>query len=477
MDISKTSLPLELNSITNSATDHSGIAQKQYGIYPYQLKRQIWEYVIYFLSFFCLWELPFEWFFNVERSFWYIFPSLIIDFIYFLDLFVVMRTGYLKNGVIILEKKKILDHIGKWRLSVYWLSVWPYYLIGWFLDNDVVFRILVSLKCLRFLRLYDAQQIIKDTLVYYSPLSKMISLFCGLFTIAHYCACAFWFTGFIEVPNRSWIDEADIITKPRIIQYFHTLYYITTTILTIGYGDLHPYTFPEVCVVICIEAVGVFFYNYLVSNMVSIIADPTRNSFLTKYRRIHYAVKTSGASEESLEELHRYYDYVWERESDHQDFYETASKMPEKFQKRLNLSLHKDVFTNVEALRGADEEVLEIISLVLRPRIFSPDDFIIKAGRVSSRIFFVTEGKVVIVDTNGIIIDTFDGSSGCVLGEQSMLSGSEEIASAMAVTYVEAFELRKEDFDYILTTHPQFQSRLEKTHNNYKNSNIFKKPI
>lgn len=476
MSASRMSIPLELNSLTSSVTDHSGITQNTYGIYPYQLKRQIWEYFMYFLSLICLWELPFEWFFNIDRSFWYIFPALIIDLIYFVDLFVVMRTGYLQNGVIVLEKKLILDHIGKLRLILYWLSPWPYYLIGWFLNNDVVFRVLVSLKCLRFLRLHDAQQIIKNTLVYYSPLSKMISLFCGIFTIAHYCACAFWFTGFIEVPKRSWIDQADIITKPRYIQYFHTLYYITTTILTIGYGDLHPYTFPEVCVVICIEAVGVFFYNYLVSNMVSIIADPARNSFITKYRRIYYAIKNSGASEKSLEELHRYYDYVWERESGHQDFYETASKMPEKFQKKLNLTLHKDVFTNVDALCGADEEILENISMVLRPRIFSPDDFIIKAGRVSGRIFFVTEGKVIIVDTNGMIIGTFDGSSGCVLGEQSMLSGVEEVASAMAVTYVEAFELRKEDFDEIVATHPQFQSRLKNPQNNninsFKNTNL-----
>ena len=115
MKQSRLSIPLELYSVSNTVTDHSVVVHNTYGIYPYQLKRRIWEYIMYFLSFICLWELPFEWFFNVERSFWYIFPALIIDLIYFFDLFVVMKTGYLQNGIIILEKAEILDHIGKTR--------------------------------------------------------------------------------------------------------------------------------------------------------------------------------------------------------------------------------------------------------------------------------------------------------------------------------------------------------------------------
>jgi hypothetical protein len=289
----------------------------------------------------------------------------------------------------------------------------------------------------------------------------MMTLFCGLFTIAHYCACAFWYTGYSEIPNRSWLIEAKIISKPKAIQYFHTLYYITTTILTIGYGDLHPYTFKEVCVVIGVEAVGVFFYNFLVSHMVSIVADPSRNRFLTKFRRVFNAFKWRGVSHESLDELLKYYEYVWERDRDRSDFYETAGRMPQGLQKKLALALHVDVFTKVETLRGASEDALERVAMALRPRIFTPGDFLIKAGRVSGRMFFVTEGKVGVLNRNGAIISTFDGANGVVLGEASVLNGVEEQASAVAETYVEAFELMKEDFDDIVVAHPEVQSQLQ----------------
>lgn len=463
--------PLDsLNSslMTDDNIDQRVFTEKSYGFYPYHSIRKVWEYIMFFMCMLCLWELPYEWLFNLDRPFLYLLPALIIDLFFVADIFVIYRTGVLQYGVIKLDKDSIRSKLPLWRQIVYWISPIPFYLFGWVLhivgkDQDyVAFRLLVSLKAIRFIRLYDSINVIKDTLVYIGPASKMFTLFCGFFTIAHFSACIFWYTGFVEIPSTSWLLEAKIIQKPKYIQYFHSLYYITTTILTIGYGDLHPYTFPEVCVVIFIEACGVFCYNFLVSNMVSIVADPSRNSFLTKYQRIYSAFKCRGVTDDSMQELLRYYEYVWERDRDRVDFYETASKMPEGLQKKLALALHSDVFNKVEAFRGASEEVLERVAMALRPRIFTPGDFLIKSGRVSNRMFFITEGKVEVTTAAGQLITVFDGVNGCVLGEASLLNGTEEQASAIADTYVEAFELMKDDFDEIVAHHPQLQDSLQK---------------
>jgi hyperpolarization activated cyclic nucleotide-gated potassium channel 2 len=456
----------DMRSLDTIGVDMESLPTRNYGIYPYTFWRRVWEYVIYFLSMLCLWELPYEWFFDLPRPFLYILPALIIDVFFLVDIFVVMRTGILQYGVIKLDKASIRGSFKTWRLVVYWLSPWPYYLIGWFsmrVTNDsLLFNILVGLKALRFLRLYDAQQVIQGTLVYIGPISRMMTLFCHFFTIAHISACIFWYTGYKEIPYRSWLIECKIVSKPVPIQYFHTLYYVLTTILTIGYGDLHPCTFTELCVVIGIEAVGVFFYNFLVSTMVSIVADPSRNSFLSKYQRIYSAFRWRGVSHESMEELLKYYEYVWERDRDRADFYETASKLPEGLQKKLALALHVEVFTKVDALRGADEEALERVAMALRPRIFTPGDFLLKAGRVSNRMFFLTEGKIGVVGQNGMVISSLDGANGVVLGEASVLFGGEEQASAIAETYVEAFELMKEDFEEIAAAYPQIQNQLRR---------------
>ena len=447
--------------------DSSESKPKPYGFYPYSYARMTWEYIMFFLSLFVFWEIPFEIFLNLDRSnFLYCVPALFIDVCFFIDIYVTQHTGILQEGVIKLDKATILDNIPTWRRFVLWISPWPYYIIGWFLHSDTIYCMLLFFKCFRFVRLYDSLYVIGNTLVYINPVSKMARLFAVFLTVVHICATAFWYTGHCEIPNKSWLLEAKIAHKPIIIQYFHTVYFITTTMLTIGYGDLHPVTFPEVCVVVCVEAFGVFCYQFVVSNFVSIVANPSRNSFISRYSRIYSAFKSRNVSAEALSELLVYYEYVWERDRDNTNFYETASKMPEGLQKKLALELHYNLLSKVNALRGASHDVLERISIVLRPKIFTPGDYLVKAGKVSNRMYFINEGRVSIVSPNGVTLSRVDGVTGAVLGETSMINKTEEINSAIALTYVEAFELLKEDFDDIIELHPQLQDRLAKQTSN-----------
>ena len=213
--------------------------QEEYGIYPYDNFRRIWEYLIFFVSFVCLWDIPFEILINPNRPIWYIVIMLIIDVLYFIDIIIVKRTGIIQNGVMKMDKVTILKSIPKSKLFIYYLSPWPFYLIGWALDNDYLFFGLLLLKLLRMVRLHESMNTITDTLIYMNLVSKMFTLFCKMFSIMHFSACIFWFTGFLEIPHRSWLVEANIIDKPRVIQYFHSLYYIATTTLTIEIGRAH----------------------------------------------------------------------------------------------------------------------------------------------------------------------------------------------------------------------------------------------
>ncbi|EAY18967.1 cyclic nucleotide-binding domain containing protein [Trichomonas vaginalis G3] len=450
--------------------------EPSYGINPYHPLRRLWEYIMYYSSFIVLWEIPFEWTFNFQGKLRWVIPSLVVDSFFLADIFIVLKTGVLHRGVIKNDKDSISQTIPLWRKIIYWICPIPFYLIGYFAKNHVLYNVLLLLKVLRFFRLYDANYVIKNTLVYISPFSKISRLFTTLITIIHICACAFWYTGHVEIPNRSWLTETFMVEKPKLIQYFHTVYYISTTVLTIGYGDLHPYTFPEVCVVICVEIVGVFFYNFLVSTMVSIVADPSRNSFLNKYMRISSVFKYRRISESSMEELLRYYEYVWEMDRDRADFFETAEKMPIALQKKLALALHADVFEKVEIFKNADEEVLQSIAMALRPRVFTPGDFLIKAGRVATRMYFVTEGKVDLISPSGSLLRVNDGYSGFVLGETSVVGGDVVESSAIAETYVEAFELTKDDFDEIAEEHPQLVNGITSYVSSRKDRNKGEEP-
>jgi hyperpolarization activated cyclic nucleotide-gated potassium channel 2 len=452
--------PDDIRSLETMASDVDSIDDRRpgrvYGIYPYNRLRRSWEFIIFFLAMACLCQLPYEFAFNLERTFLYILPSLIIDLFFLVDIFIVLRTGVLRYGIIKLDQDTILKSIDRRRLIIYWFSPWPYYLVSYFMQSDAVFLSLLLLKSLRFLRLYDSAQVIRNTLLYIGPFSRMAILYGIWLTIAHFSACTFW----VEIPGESWLITFKLTAHPKAVQYFYSLYDITTSFLTIGYGDLHPITFSETCVGLVVEAVGAFFYNFVVSNLVSIVANPSRNSFLSKYQRVSSAFQQHNVSPESMAELLKYYEYIWERNRDRADFYETVTKLPLGLQKRVALALHMDVFTKVDALRGANPDALEEVAMALRQRVFAPGDCIIRVGKVTNRMLFVTAGKVSVKKADDSEVMSFDGASGFVLGVESVWRGTKDQASAIAESYVEAFELLKADFDTIAAAHPEVQEEI-----------------
>jgi hyperpolarization activated cyclic nucleotide-gated potassium channel 2 len=421
-----------------------------YGIYPYKAARRIWEYNMYLASLLVVWELPFELAFPIDLTASWVLPSLILDVLFLIDIFISQRTGVLHFGVVKRDKARIMASFPLWRRVIFWLSPWPLYLFGYAFNDLTAFRVLICWKLLRLVRLYDAANRIKNTLIYHSAASWITTLTLILFTIIHVSACIIWRVGRNELPGESWLSGISFDSDERyLIQYFHTVYFITTTVLSIGYGDITPKTFPEVVIVIWIEVIGVFFYHFVVSAMVASVADPEKNSYLSRYQRLYKALKWRGVGEESLRELRRYNEYVWERDRDQVDFYQTREKMPESLQKRLSLALHIGGFAKLDVLRDADIRLLERVAWCLRPRVFTPGDFLIKAGETSKTLYLLTEGKVDILNQERVRVREMEGKNGAIFGEASFGSRGIEPASVVAKTYVEVFELSMEDYDGI----------------------------
>lgn len=432
-------------------------------INPYSIFRRIWEYFMFFISAIVLFELPFEWIFDIPLNYKWIIPSLVLDVFFAIDIYISQNTGILEFGVVSLNKKYIHSKITVLGKIVYWITPIPFYLIGYFIKSVKVYRILISLKLLRLVRLGKAIHLMQTSLIYVGPFSKMLILLIFLLVIDHVFSCIFWLVGNRELPGPSWLHEVALIdTEPQLVQYIHTFYYITTTMLTIGYGDLHPYTFTEIIIIIVVECVGVFFYNFFLSNMVSIVADPSRTSFLEKYQKIYIAFKWRGVSNDSILELLRYFEYVWERDHDESVFYENAQKMPESLKKKVALALHAQLFEKIDSLKDLSQETLGQIAMRLRPRIFTPGDYLIKARSVSKKIFFLSSGKVQVLSSCGSLINSHEGPAGIVFGIGSFLNGSEEVTCVIAQTYVETYELTKGDFDDLKESNEDFRSAMRR---------------
>lgn len=430
-------------------------SRDQYGIYPYSRVRRFWEYTMLLMSCISLMEIPFDWLFDFPRTKAYVFSALALDAFYFADLYVFYHTGILVCGIVRTDKESIMKSLKRWKKFIYWIVPWPFYIIGYLLHNNYVYDALVLLKFLRILRLVDAHNEIRNKIIIYGAASTMYILLCYLLLIVQYLACTWWAIGKYQNGTNTWLIQSGVAEYSKISQYFRTYYYITTTITTIGYGDLHPYNFNEILIFIFIELIGCFYYNFFISMMVTIVADPLKLAFYRQFRSVYQTLKSQGLDDDAIHEVLVYSEYIWDKDKDRSEFYDAALTLPISLQKRLELALHMEVFNMVNSLKDKPDYALEKVAFKLKPRIFSPGENLIVNGQVSKKMIFVKSGKMSAYSTTGSLVQTLNGTNGCVLGEPSLLLGRSETVTVIADTFVEAFILTKEDYDDIPEIHPQ----------------------
>lgn len=89
----------------------------------------------------------------------------------------------------------------------------------------------------------------------------------------------------------------------------------------------------------------------------------------------------------------------------------------------------------------------------------STGDIIIKEGTIGNKMFFIQEGIVDIVMSNGEVATSL--SDGSYFGEICLLTNARRTASVRAETYCNLFSLSVEHFNSVLDSYPLMRQTME----------------
>ncbi len=116
---------------------------------------------------------------------------------------------------------------------------------------------------------------------------------------------------------------------------------------------------------------------------------------------------------------------------------------------------HEAHLGRIPLFRGLSTSQLEDLNRKLKPEVFRRGEVVCREGEEADRMWFIEAGQAeVVIQVEGEEVRLATLREGDFFGEMALLTGSVRSATVRAVTDLDLWALRKEDFDGLLLQYP-----------------------
>ncbi|XP_075429192.1 cyclic nucleotide-gated channel alpha-2 [Ascaphus truei] len=391
----------------------------------------------------------------------------ICDFIYIADIIIRLRTGFLEQGLLVRDPKKLRDsYVRTLQFKLDVLSVLP---------TDLGYLALgLHRPELRFNRLLHFPRMFEcfdqtETRTSYPNIFRIFNLVLYILLIIHWNACIYYaISKAIGFGMDSWVYPN--VTDPSYgyltREYVYCLYWSTLTLTTIGETP-PPVTDTEYLFVIFDFLVGVLIFATIVGNVGSMISNmnATRADFQAKIDAMKHYMQFRRVSKDLEAKVIRWFDYLWTNKKT-VDEREVLKNLPDKLRAEIAINVHLETLKKVRIFQNCEAGLLVELVLKLRPQVFSPGDYICRKGDIGREMYIIKEGKLAVVGEDGVTQFAILTSGSC-FGEISILNiegskmGNHRTANIRSIGYSDLFCLSKDDLMEALVEYPEAKNILE----------------
>ncbi|XP_071519853.1 uncharacterized protein [Panulirus ornatus] len=428
------------------------------------------------------------------------------DLIYVLDILFHFRTGYLEDGVLQTDSRKLRQHyMNSTTFYIDCLCLLPLD----FLYLSINFKSI--LRCFRLVKIYKYWHFLDRTERHTnSPnLFRSISLIHYLLVIFHWNACVFYIiaknNGFSFKPHFIYHTNR---TEDVVLEYLRVFYWCTLSLTSIGGNPIYvevsnrthnlqamseeannrthhlqtmspgeasnrthhlrsinASTKTDYLYQITQLMFGLLLFATVLGHIANIVTNVSaaRKEFQAKLDGVKTYMRMRRVPAHLQGKVIKWFDYLWltQKCSDEE---KAVSCLPDKLKAEMAIHVHLDTLKRVEIFQNTEAGFLCELVLHLRPVLFSPGDYICRKGEVGKEMYIVNRGKLHVVADNGkTMLATL--KAGSYFGEISILNmgtaGNRRTASVRSVGYSDLFVLSKKDMWDVLKEYPAARVRLE----------------
>ena len=343
--------------------------------------------------------------------------EIMVDVFFIADIVLNFHTAYVSHGnFLVVDKPSITKHyLTSWfAVDVASSIPWEVILLAIFQtanvsednsnatnsgrDGDARLASLGALKVLKLPKVLRLGRVLRLVMKMkrVGIVGKIIMLIVGVALLTHWL-CAGWYV-LVRRSGGTWREDAGAPEDDAPTADQHAFYFYQTMMMVMGDGtgptNQIEVVFTCFCVLLgaCVNAAVFANVAWLVSQM-----SATNAFHVQRMANIDAAMKRVGVKPKTANRVRAYYEYRWQCHRDH-EVDEFVSTLPAQLRSDVSCLLHWRLIRKCPLFATADRRLVAAVSTALEPEVFLPSEFILVAGYVSSCMYLIARGRVLVVE-------------------------------------------------------------------------------
>jgi Cyclic nucleotide-binding domain/Ion channel len=440
---------------------------------------RIWSSFLLFLLMYIFIVLPLVISFNysVNASIFYWIEN-IVDLFFFMDILITLNTGYIKNEELTVERKKIFLNYLKGFLLIDFLSVFLFHLFK--SNNGRSNNLFMMLRLLKFNKIIKTSKIVnvidcfkfkmhiqlKRVLRTHGGITRLGGLICLVIIISHFVACMWYYVAALnDLDHTTWVFQLEFLNDSVTIMYVRCIYFTLSVLTTVGFGDIHAFSTPEMILVIFWMLLGACFYSVLVGSISSVLSHfdikvSIVNSIINEIDKFEKDFKVPS---NIIKQMKRYI----RRKKDFEDITDKErimfiQEIPIELSYQIALEMYGGAFNNIILFQNQDKVFISDIVPRLKYVNYPLETFVYKKKEFADHMYFIVQGRVnYILEKFNTVFNTV--TTGSHFGEIELIEKVPRLFTVITEVQSDLFTMTSHCFEYLLNAYPKIGTDLIKS--------------